>query len=134
MRTINLIVIHCADTYASMDIGRKEIDAWHRDRGWQGIGYHYVIRRDGTVETGRPEHLAGAHVAGHNSRSIGICYAGGKGDDNKPADNRTAAQKAALERLVAELKNRYPAAQILGHRDLFAGKSCPCFDVKSEFK
>ncbi len=53
MRTINLFVIHCADTYATMDIGVKEIDGWHRKRGWSGIGYHFVIRRNGIVETGR---------------------------------------------------------------------------------
>lgn len=133
MRFINLIVIHCADTYARMDIGRKEIDAWHKERGWAGIGYHYVIRRDGTIEPGRPEEQPGAHVTGHNSHSIGICYAGGKGADGKPEDNRTYEQRSALLLLVKELKRKYPEARVAGHRDLNPGKACPCFDVKKEF-
>ena len=133
MRTVNLVVIHCADTYATMDIGAKEIDAWHRGRGWKGIGYHYVIRRDGTIEKGRPEEVPGAHVSGHNQHSIGICYAGGKSADGRPEDNRTEAQKESLRELVAELLERYPDARIVGHHDLNPAKACPCFDVKSEF-
>lgn len=133
-RKINLIVVHCADTYARMDIGVKEIDKWHRARGWNGIGYHYVIRRDGTVETGRNEYIAGAHVSGHNANSIGICYAGGKGDDNRPEDNRTPEQKAALTNLIAKLRAKYPEASVVGHRDLDRNKACPCFDAKKEFQ
>lgn len=132
-RVINLIVVHCADTYAHMDIGVKEIDAWHRARGWNGCGYHYVIRRDGTVETGRHEAIAGAHVAGHNANSIGICYAGGKSDDGKPEDNRTVEQKASMKKLIARLRKKYPLAKVLGHNDLTSAKSCPCFNVKKEF-
>lgn len=134
MRAINLIVIHCADTYERMDIGAKEIKAWHRDRGFLDIGYHYVIRRDGTVEPGRPVKEVGAHAYGYNHNSIGICYAGGRSNDNRPYDNRTMAQKISLRNLVAELKERYPLAQVVGHRDLDKNKACPCFNVKNEFK
>lgn len=134
MRKINLIVIHCADTYARMDIGVKEIREWHLAKGFNDIGYHYVIRRDGTIEAGRPLEKPGAHAAGYNSQSIGICYAGGKGDNDKPEDNRTPAQKQALHDLVNSLKQQFPQAKIVGHRDLpGVQKACPCFSVLYEF-
>lgn len=134
MRKINLIVIHCADTYARMDIGVKEIREWHLARGFNDIGYHYVIRRDGTIEAGRPLEKPGAHAVGYNSQSIGICYAGGKGDNDKPEDNRTPAQKQALHDLVNSLKQQFPQAKIVGHRDLpGVQKACPCFSVLYEF-
>lgn len=130
MRKINLIVIHCADTYARMDIGVKEIREWHLARGFNDIGYHYVIRRDGTIEAGRPLEKPGAHAAGYNSQSIGICYVGGKGDNDKPEDNRTPAQKQTLHDLVNSLKQQFPQAKIVGHRDLpGVQKACPCFSV-----
>lgn len=134
MRKINLIVIHCADTFAGMDIGVKEIRQWHLDRGFNDIGYHYVIRRDGTVETGRALEKAGVHAQGYNTRSIGICYAGGRDIDGKAVDNRTDAQKKAMRELVAELLERFPGAEVCGHRDLpGVRKACPCFSVKYEF-
>ncbi|MBD9179251.1 MAG: lysozyme [Odoribacter splanchnicus] len=134
MRKIDLIVIHCADTFARMDIGVKEIREWHLKRGFNDIGYHYVIRRDGTVENGRPLEKAGAHAQGYNSRSVGICYAGGKGDDGRPEDNRTPEQKATLQKLVAELLEQFPDAEVCGHRDLpGVNKECPCFSVAYEF-
>jgi len=126
MRPIEGIVIHCADTPASMDIGADEIRAWHRERGWRDIGYHWVIRRDGTVEAGQPEQEPGAHVAGHNSRTIGVCLVGGKG-----GANFTAHQWAALEAKVAELVAKYPGVTVKGHRDYDQHKECPCFDVRA---
>lgn len=135
MRKINLIVIHCSDTYARMDIGVNEIRQWHLQRGFNDIGYHYVIRRDGAIEQGRPIEKPGAHAAGYNTNSIGICYAGGKGDNNQPEDNRTPEQKQAMYDLVASLKQQFPQAEITGHRDLpGVHKDCPCFSVKNEFK
>lgn len=137
MRTIDLIVIHCADTYAHMDITAADVDRWHRedkDKGWSQIGYHWFIRRNGLVEPGRAEAIAGAHVAGHNANSIGICYAGGKGDNGQAEDNRTPAQKRSIEMLVCWLQKRFPGARVLGHHDLNPAKACPCFDVKSEFR
>lgn len=123
---IDKIVIHCADTPADMDIGRDEIDRWHRERGWNQIGYHWVIRRDGTAERGRPESVQGAHVKGHNRDSIGVCLVGGKG-----GFNFTRAQMDALNSLCSKLAKSYPDAEFMGHRDLDAGKDCPCFDVKA---
>ena len=79
MREIDAIVIHCSYTPPSMDIGVREIYDWHvNDNGWKDIGYHYVIRRNGNIEIGRPEHTPGAHVAGHNHNTIGLCLVGAK--------------------------------------------------------
>lgn len=127
----NWIVVHCSATQAKADIGAAEIDRWHRQRGWQCIGYHYVIRRDGTLETGRDDRVVGAHVEGHNSDSVGICMAGGIDAEGKAENNFTEAQFATLRRLCHELKIKYPAAIVQGHRD-FPGvkKDCPCFPVK----
>lgn len=133
MRKIDRIVIHCADTPASMDIGVDEIRKWHTDpepggRGWSDIGYHFVVRRDGTVEKGRPVSIAGAH-APPNAHSIGICLVGGKGADGKPDSNFTRMQWAALETLVLSLWRWYGPLVVTGHRDMDSRKACPCFDV-----
>ena len=71
MNPLKYLVVHCSATPASRDIGAKEIDLMHRQKGWRCIGYHYVIRRDGRVEAGRPENEPGAHVEGHNGHSLG---------------------------------------------------------------
>jgi len=133
MRKIDLIIIHCADTYPRMDIGVKEIDQWHKERGWKGVGYHYVIRRNGVIETGRPENEIGAHVTGHNRFSIGVCWVGGKGEDGLPQDNRTESQKQSLRSLIHGLHSKYPDAIIAGHSDFNNNKDCPCFNVQAEF-
>lgn len=142
MRPINLIVVHCSATPANRDIGAAEIRAMHHRQGWSDIGYHHVIRRDGRVEAGRPEAVAGAHVKGHNARSIGVCLVGGVKPDMTAETNFTAAQYDALEALLRQLAARYPSARICGHRDLSPDrngngrvepgewvKACPTFDV-----
>lgn len=135
MRAIDTIVVHCTATPKGRDVTATDVDHWHKERGFNGIGYHYLVRLDGRIEQGRPESEPGAHVAGHNSNSIGVCYAGGCDAGMKPADTRTEAQKASLKKLLIELKSRYPQAAILGHRD-FPGvaKACPSFDAKNEYK
>ena len=111
-----------------------QIDTWHRRQGWKlGIGYHYVVRRDGQIEPGRPEWLTGAHCRNHNAHSIGVCYEGGLDIRGQPADTRTEAQRQALRRLLKELKERYPRALIVGHHDLNPLKACPCFDAVKEY-
>ena len=132
-RDIKLIVIHCADTYSRMDIGAKEIKEWHTStpRYWSDIGYHFVIRRDGTLEIGRPLNRNGAHCKGYNKSSIGICYAGGKGDNNKPKDNRTNEQKKTLSALVISLQAEYPNVEVKGHNEL-SNKNCPSYDVQKD--
>lgn len=132
MRPINKIILHCSATKEGKNFTVKDIDEWHRQRGFRCIGYHYVIYLDGTVHKGRDESEVGAHCSGHNSFSIGICYIGGLDVNGKPKDTRTDKQKAAIKSLVAELKLKYPDATIHGHNE-FANKACPCFDVKKEF-
>ncbi|MCM1349416.1 MAG: N-acetylmuramoyl-L-alanine amidase [Firmicutes bacterium] len=132
MRNINQIIIHCTATKAGRKTTVSEIDRWHRARGFRGIGYHYVIHLDGTVERGRNESVAGAHCKGRNANSIGVCYVGGLDSGGKPADTRTPRQRKALVELVATLRARYPGATVHGHCE-FAAKACPCFNVKAEF-
>lgn len=125
MRDIDMIVVHCSDTPASMGIGADEIRRWHvNDNGWSDIGYHYVIRRDGIVEYGRPVEKAGAHARGNNKSSIGICLVGGKG-----GFNFTLPQLRSLERLVEAQQALYGPCSVVGHRDLDDGKECPQFSV-----
>lgn len=132
MRKIDKIIVHCTATPEGRDVTVEEITRWHRARGFRTIGYHYLIRLDGTICPGRPENEIGAHCKGENARSVGICYAGGLASDGKtPKDTRTAAQRASLRRLVADLRERYPGATVHGHRE-FAAKACPCFDVATE--
>ena len=139
MRTITLIVIHCSAVRPDQTSSVAQIDSWHRKRGFHlGIGYHYVVRRNGEVEPGRPEWMVGAHchVEGrtHNLHSIGVCYEGGLDIRGQPDDTRTAEQKASLRRLLEDLHRRYPRAWIVGHHDLDPRKDCPCIpDVVREY-
>ncbi|AUE23196.1 lysozyme [Pseudomonas phage Pf1 ERZ-2017] len=128
------IVIHCAATKVSMDIGVREINQWHVQQGWLGIGYHFVIRRNGTVENGRPHDVIGSHVKNYNSRALGICLAGGIDDNGKPQNNFTPEQFASLKLLLVAYKRQYPQAQIVGHHDLDSGKACPSFKVSEWLK
>ena len=134
MRSISLILIHCSGVRPYQTSTAIQIDNWHRARGWNGIGYHYVILRDGTIQTGRPESQVGAHCTGHNAHSIGICYEGGLDAQGEPSDTRTRAQKRALVRLLRDLRKKYPKALITGHNVFNPHKSCPCFDAAEEYK
>lgn len=141
-RTIREIIVHCTDTPEGRDYTVEQIRADHKRQGWSDIGYHYVIYRNGHIENGRDVDLIGAHCqkGGHNTYSIGIAYVGGC--ENKPGveykdqrrkDTRTLAQKAALMKLLMDLRKLYPAAKIYGHHDFDPGKQCPCFDARAEY-
>ena len=151
---IDAIVVHCSAMIEGKDYRASDIDRWHRQKGWQMIGYNYVIDLDGTIETGRPISMYGAHcnTAGlsgraYNNHSIGICYIGGLDKNGKAKDTRTVAQKKSLHDLIFKLLDEYPnIVEIIGHRDASPDKngdgiitpneyikSCPCFDVRSEF-
>lgn len=147
MRTIKHIVIHCSATVEGKHFTADDIDRWHKRRGWNGIGYHYVVCIDGTIEKGRPEWKMGAHVKRYNRHSIGVTYIGGLDRNLTPKDTRTFKQRVSLLQLVTELKKKYPKAEILGHRDFSPDKNgngiiepfefikaCPCFDVQKEYK
>jgi len=132
MRRINEIIIHCSATRENYLFKAADIDKWHKQRGFDGIGYHFVIDLDGTVEAGRPIERAGAHCQGHNANSIGICYIGGLASDGKTAkDTRTEPQRIALRALVTTLKQVYNITKVTGH-NAYAAKSCPCFRVPEE--
>ena len=129
MRTITLIVIHCSAVRTNQTSSVAQIDTWHRQRGFKlGIGYHYVVRRNGQIEQGRPEWMVGAHCKNHNKYSIGVCYEGGLNCLDLPADTRTPEQKAALRTLLEDLHRRYPRAVIVGHHNLNPMKDCPCIE------
>ncbi|CDF80575.1 N-acetylmuramoyl-L-alanine amidase [Formosa agariphila KMM 3901] len=147
MRDIKYIVVHCSATQAGKAFTAKDIDRWHKERGWKGIGYHYVVNIDGSEETGRPEEQIGAHVKDYNKSSIGVCYIGGLNRMNKPEDTRTPQQKTALLALLKRLRRKYPKAKIVGHRDLSKdlngngtiesfewSKACPSYNASLEYK
>lgn len=130
-RQINKIVIHCTDSPDDRDLGFHEINEWHKLR-FAGVevngehiycGYHFIIRRTGDVEIGRPEPVAGAHVAGHNWDSIGMVWVGKKAIAQE--------QYSALIHLCISLMSRYglEPQNVLGHGELFRGKTCPNLDM-----
>lgn len=132
-RNIYEIIVHCADTPDGKDFTVDDIRKWHLARGFNDIGYHYVIYRDGSVHLGRDVNVMGAHCTGHNSNSIGVCYIGGRAAvGTAPKDTRTPEQKEALISLLKDLRMLYPSASIHGHRD-FANKACPSFDATAEY-
>lgn len=128
MRKINKIIIHCTDSDDSLDIGFNEINQWHKNRGWlspSGVscGYHYIIRRNGASERGRPDEEIGAHVAGHNKTSIGVVWVG--------RNDMTEIQLKALKTIVWALMNQYevPIHNVLGHYEMGSPKTCPNIDM-----
>ena len=135
MRNITLIIVHCSAVRPDQSSSVAQIDTWHHDRGFKfGVGYHYVIRRNGEIEAGRPEWMVGAHCVNHNKYSIGVCYEGGLNARGQPEDTRTPEQKAALRKLLEDLHRRYPRAVIVGHHDLNPHKACPCIkNVTQEY-
>lgn len=127
----NFIVVHCSATKPSMNIGAREIRQWHLQRGFADIGYHFVIRRDGTIEAGRDEDQVGAHVAKYNSQSVGICLVGGVPENNVNGyeANFTEVQMERLKSIIMTLSAKYPEAKLVGHHHLDSGKACPSFAV-----
>ena len=140
MRKINEIIIHCTATPEGRHVTVADVDNWHRERKFNGIGYHYMIYLDGSIHQGRPIEKIGAHCSDHNRYSIGVCYVGGLAKNGKTTkDTRTPEQKKALAKLLAELHQRFPSATLHGHREfvcqrkkkdagMFAAKTCPSFD------
>lgn len=124
MRNINWIICHCSDSDVAAHDNIETIRHWHVDEnGWSDVGYHYFIRKDGTVEKGRDEDKIGSHVKGHNSSSIGICLSGRK--------DFTQEQFHSLEILLIDICGRHDLGKqdILGHCDLDGTKTCPNYDL-----
>ena len=124
------IVIHCSATKSSMDIGLVEIRKWHvEDNGWRDVGYHYIIRRNGELELGRRHDDTGAHAAGYNHKTIGVCMVGGMADDNSAENNFTDKQWTSVSDLIKQIKVNYPDVNVIGHNEI-SSKECPSFDVQ----
>lgn len=133
---VKYIVVHCTGTKSSENTDARVIHRYHtQQQGYAMIGYHFLVKTDGTVETGRPLFLQGAHcrAARMNSQSIGVCYVGGVDMSGVNADTRTEEQKEALLKLISELRRLYPNVKVIGHRDVEPNKSCPCFDAIREY-
>ena len=127
INNIKYLVVHCSDTEDNHDLSGIDIHKMHLAFGWDGIGYHKVIKRDGIIENGRPEFWIGAHVKGMNSQSLGVCLIG--------RNNFTFEQFDSLEKILVNWKKKYCNAKILGHRDIVkTHKTCPNFDVKNWIK
>jgi len=120
---INKIVIHCSDTPNGRPDTAEDIHRWHLERGWDGIGYHYVIGVDGKIENGRPDYWMGSHVVWHNYGSLGVCLIG--------KNDFTEDQYRSLEFLIVGLMGKYANAEVVGHYELDPKKTCPNFDVKA---
>ena len=151
---IDALVIHCTASREGVNMTAKDVDRVYKERGFSHVGYHYIIRLDGTIEKGRPDNEVGAHAntkglsgKSYNYHSLGIVYVGGLDKNLKPKDTRTPAQREALRKLVDELMEKYPnIKEVIGHRDTSPDldgdgeieprefiKACPCFEVKAEF-
>lgn len=150
MRNIKYIVLHCSagpQTQTATDIVAYHLRSKAKGgRGWKAPGYHFIVEPDGTQSNIWPEEMIANGVYGYNAHSLHICYIGGVDRGRRPVDNRTAAQKATLRRIVTTLRKRYPAAKVCGHRDLSPDrdgdgrvtpsewvKACPCFDAAKEY-
>ena len=138
MRKVNEVIVHCAATRPEWMAGKStaakvvEIRRWHvKDRGWSDIGYHWVIDRDGTVAAGRPMAVDGAHVAGRNKGTVGVCLIGGHGSDptDKFSDHFTPEQDAALRELIERLQREHPSIKKVSGHNEYSAKACPGFRV-----
>jgi N-acetylmuramoyl-L-alanine amidase len=147
LEDIHTIVVHCSATREGVWVDAHDIDLMHKHRGWSGIGYHRVIRLDGSVEQGRPYTRRGAHVKGNNTNTIGVCMIGGLNKNGKPKNTFTSEQFNSLISEIINIKTFTSASYVCGHRDFSPDlngdglitpnefmKECPCFDVGEKLK
>lgn len=119
---IKFLIVHCSDTPDEQNLQAIDIHKMHLSFGWEGVGYHKIICRNGDVENGRPEYWVGAHTYGKNKTSLGVCLIGRNIFLNE--------QLISLKKLLVEWKYKYPNSIILGHRDAIkTKKTCPNFNV-----
>lgn len=126
MKPTHLVIHHSASPRSTTVAG---IDAWHRARGWSGIGYHRIITEDGVTHPGRPLDRTGVHVRGHNVGTIGVCVTG---DNTVHGRYWNGKQRAELRREIAAWKRLYPGIIVCGHRDL-AATLCPGVDIRGVY-
>jgi N-acetylmuramoyl-L-alanine amidase len=128
------LTIHCAATKVTGKFTPADVKRWDIERFGQA-SYHLVIAQDGSYERHLRDDQRGAHVGGHNTGNIGICYIGGLDANGKPADTRTREQKVTMRALVKTYLERFPGIDVLGHRDWpKVAKECPCFSVRDWIK
>ena len=127
--SVRYLILHCSATRCDKDYTAEQLLRDHKTRGFRTVGYHFYIRRDGTITQHRKLLEVGAHCRPWNRCSIGICYEGGLDAEGRAKDTRTEAQKVSLSALVGKLKERFPQALVVGHRELDPGKECPCFEM-----
>ena len=133
--SVSYIIIHCTATRETQDYTPEQLKHDHLARGFIDVGYHFYIRKDGTVTQHRRLNEVGAHCRPFNRCSIGVCYEGGLDANGKPKDTRTIAQRGSLVKLLIELKQKFPKAAIRGHNEMPGAtiKECPCFRPSKEF-
>lgn len=133
LESMDTLMIHATATPPGMEVTVADVRRWHLQRGFNDIGYNFLIAPDGTISKGRPMDRPGAHAVGHNRTALGIAYVGGVDPDFNPADTRTPQQAQAIADLIVALTARFPQLKrLLGHNQV-ANKACPCFDVGREY-
>ena len=133
--SVRYLIVHCTATRCTRDYTVEQLLRDHRQRGFRTVGYHFYVRRDGTVTQHRRLLEVGAHCRPYNRCSVGVCYEGGLDAAGRPADTRTPEQRASLLALLRRLRRLFPKALICGHRDMpdAVPKACPCFDARAEY-
>lgn len=144
MRKIERIFVHCTASHQTATV--DDIKREFKNKGWKNPGYHYLIDVNGEIHQLLDEEGISNGVQGYNQTSINVAYIGGIDEKGKGIDNRTDEQKKSLKSLISKLKEKYPNAEVLGHRDISPDKNgngivdpwerikeCPCFNVKDEF-
>ena len=133
--SVSYIIIHCSATRETQDYTPEQLKRDHLARGFLDVGYHFYIRKDGTVTQHRQLDEVGAHCRPFNRCSIGVCYEGGLDATGKPKDTRTLKQRGAIVKLLIELKQKFPKAVIRGHNEMPGAvpKACPSFKPSKEF-
>lgn len=134
-KSIRFLVLHCSATRCNQNYSVDQLMRDHKRRGFRTIGYHFYIRRDGTLTQHRKLLEVGAHARPYNRCSIGICYEGGLDEKGRSKDTRTARQTVCITELLKKLHKLFPNARIVGHRDLpgTTPKDCPCLDAQKVF-
>lgn len=119
MRYINKHIVHCSDSNAG-DV--KNIRAWHKQRGFDDVGYHFIIRTDGEVEVGRMLNVIGAHCKGYNKTSVASCLIG--------KNIFTEKQFESLSKIHKMLEKLFPKIVMHAHNEFNVNKTCPNFNIK----
>ncbi|GAA0733702.1 N-acetylmuramoyl-L-alanine amidase [Clostridium oceanicum] len=123
-----MIILHHAE---SSRCSIEDVHSWHLNKGWSGCGYHYFVRKNGSIYKGRPDNAIGAHCLSYNSVSIGICTEG-----RFNVETMGASQYNSLKELISYIKNKYNISKIYGHRELNStdcpGKNFPLSKIKNE--